>query len=72
MDNNISCIIEIATQSSTFKNPDFQNYHKSFFLPPPTTLVGFAGAAIGLSPKKSQEFFEFDNLENGCLWYYRR
>jgi CRISPR-associated protein Cas5t len=51
-------IIELTTQSSTFRNPDFQNFHKSYQLPPPTTLVGLAGAAMGLSPMKSQEFFE--------------
>lgn len=57
-------IIELTTQSSTFRNPDFQNFHKSYQLPPPTTLVGLAGAALGLSPMKSQEFFE-DNWEFG-------
>jgi len=58
-------IIEIKTQSSTFRNPDFQNFHKSYQLPPPTTLVGLAGAALGLSPMKSQEFFEAENWEIG-------
>lgn len=51
-------IIQVATQTATFRIPEFQNFHKSFPLPPPTTLVGFAGAALGLSPKAAQEFFE--------------
>jgi len=58
-------VIELKTQSSTFRNPDFQNFHKSYQLPPPTTIVGLAGAAIGLSPQKSQEFFESENWKIG-------
>ncbi len=50
--------IEIATQTTSFRNPDFQNFHKTLDLPPPATLIGFAGAAMGLSPKMSQEFFD--------------
>lgn len=53
-------IVEIANQSSSFRNPDFQNFHKSYELPPPTTLIGFAGAALGLSPKTAQDYFNED------------
>jgi len=52
------CIIELVTQTATFRNPEFQNFHKSFLLPPPTTLIGLAGAAMGLSPKSAQDFFK--------------
>ncbi len=52
------CIIELVTQTATFRNPEFQNFHKSFLLPPPTTLMGLAGAAMGLSPKSAQDFFK--------------
>ena len=52
------CVIEVRTVTASFRNPEFQNFHKSFRLPPPTTLIGFAGAALGLSPKSSQDFFE--------------
>lgn len=51
------CIVELVTQTATFRNPEFQNFHKSFLLPPPTTLIGLAGAAMGLSPKSAQDFF---------------
>lgn len=54
---NYFCL-EIATQTASFRNPEFQNFHKTLDLPPPTTLIGFAGAALGLSPKMAQEFFE--------------
>ena len=63
------CIIEAITQSSTFRNAEFQNFHKSYKLPPPTTLIGFAGAALGLSPKASQEFFDNDKFKMGIYGY---
>lgn len=76
------CVLKICNQTATFRNPDFQNYHKTLFLPPPTTLIGLAGAALGQSPKKSQEFFEQDNFQFGVygssiglakdLWKFRK
>lgn len=53
-----SFCIEIITQTASFRNPEFQNFHKTLDLPPPTTVIGLAGAALGLSPKMAQEFFE--------------
>lgn len=50
--------VEIATQTTSFRNPEFQNFHKTLDMPPPSTIIGFAGAAMGLSPKMAQEFFE--------------
>ena len=52
------CIVEIRTQTATFRNPEFQNFHKTLPIPPPTTMVGIAGAALGRSPSASQLFFE--------------
>lgn len=51
------CIIELKSQTATFRIAEFQNFHKTLPLPPPTTLIGLGGAALGLSPKMSQEFF---------------
>ena len=75
------CVIYIKTQTASFRNPEFQNFHKSFALPPPTTVMGLAGAALGLSPKKAQEFFDGKGFEMGIagtstgkakdLWKYR-
>ena len=53
-------VLKVKTQTSTFRIPEFQNFHKSFFLPPPTTLMGFAGAALRFTPRDAQAFF----LEN--------
>jgi CRISPR-associated protein Cas5t len=59
------CIIEIKTQTATFRNPEFQNFHKTLPLPPPTTMVGIVGAAMGKSPLDSQCFFEETAFEMG-------
>jgi CRISPR-associated protein Cas5t len=59
------CIIKIKTQTASFRNPEFQNFHKTLPLPPPTTIVGIAGAAMGKSPEESQRFFEETAFEMG-------
>ena len=59
------CIVELKTQTATFRNPEFQNFHKTLPLPPPTTLVGVAGAAMGKSPGEAQRFFEDSAFEMG-------
>ncbi|WP_367391831.1 CRISPR-associated protein Cas5 [Lewinella sp. LCG006] len=59
------CIVELYSQTATFRNPEFQNYHKTFALPPPTTLVGLAGAAMGLSPNAAQDFFSSSSFQMG-------
>jgi CRISPR-associated protein Cas5t len=77
----IYLIVELRTITATFRNPEFQNFHKTLHLPPPTTLVGLAGAALGKSPKGAQEWFEQDNWQIGIsgtsegyakdLWKYQ-
>lgn len=57
--------LEIVSQTASFRNPDFQNFHKSLDLPPPTTIVGLSGAALGRSPLEAQEFFESNDLQIG-------
>lgn len=75
-------IVEIQSQTASFRNPDFQNFHKSLELPPPTTIIGLAGAALGLSPLQAQEFFEesefmigvYGRFNGKCndIWKYDR
>ncbi len=73
--------VEIYTETASFRNPDFQNFHKTLLLPPPTAIVGLAGAAMGFSPKESQEYFFDNEIKIGVhgkslgitkdLWKYR-
>lgn len=60
-----ACIIKMESVTASFRNPDFQNFHKSFTLPPPTTLVGILGAALGLSPKEVQSYCEENQIYLG-------
>lgn len=61
------CIVKIKSQTATFRNPEFFNFHKSFLIPPPTTLIGIAGAALGLSPKEAQAYFDQEKFEMGAF-----
>ena len=75
-------VIKVHTQTATYRVPEFQNFHKSYFLPPPTTLMGLAGAAMRMSPKETQEFFDSAEFAMGVygtsqgqakdLWKYRK
>ena len=60
-------VLEIITNTATFRNPEFQNFHKTLPLPPPTTIVGLAGAAMGLSPKSAQDFFVNNSFKYGVF-----
>ena len=51
-------LLPLRSVTASFRNPEFQNFHKSFPLPPPTTLIGLAGAALGFSAKAAQDFFD--------------
>jgi CRISPR-associated protein Cas5t len=58
-------VIHLKSQTASFRIPEFQSYHKSFRLPPPTTLIGLAGAALGLGPQAAQSYFEDKNFRFG-------
>lgn len=49
-------LVNLRSQTASFRNPDFQNFHKTLDFPPPTAIIGLMGAALGLSPLKAQEF----------------
>lgn len=53
-------LVNLVSQTASFRNPDFQNFHKTLDLPPPTAIIGLVGAALGYSPLKAQEFY-FEN-----------
>ena len=58
-------LIKLVCQTASFRNPDFQNFHKTLDFPPPTTIIGLVGAALGFSPLKAQEFFYENNIQFG-------
>lgn len=78
----LCCTLELISVTASFRNPEFQNFHKSFPLPPPTALIGLAGAALGYSPRQAQEFLDTNGFLAGVsgkgegmtrdLWKYDR
>jgi CRISPR-associated protein Cas5t len=65
----LSCCIEIVSQTASFRNPEFQNFHKTLDLPPPTTIIGIVGAALGLSAKMAQEYFDVNLIKIGVAGF---
>jgi|GEM_PF-342439 len=61
-EKRVFCVVVLKTQTATFRHPEFQNFHKTLLLPPPTTLIGLAGAALGLSPRSAQTYFGESNF----------
>ncbi|SOD88399.1 CRISPR-associated protein Cas5 [Spirosoma fluviale] len=78
----LCCTIELKSVTASFRNPEFQNFHKSFPLPPPTALIGLVGAALGLPPRQTQDFLDTNGFKAGVsgkghgmtqdLWKYDR
>lgn len=50
-------IVPIRSRTASFRDPEFQNFHRSLLLPPPATCIGLAGAALGLAPDAAQDYF---------------
>jgi len=51
-------IVEAIAEIASYRIPEYHNFHKTLPLPPPTTLIGVFGAALGLSAEKAQAFFD--------------
>lgn len=53
----IYLIIPLHSRTASFRDPEFQNFHRTLRLPPPATCIGLAGAALGLTAWDAQAFF---------------
>ena len=42
--------LNVSAPVASFRRPLDLNYQRTLPLPPPTTLIGLAGAALGMSP----------------------
>lgn len=45
-------VVRVRAPFASFRRPLDHNFQRSLPLPPPTTLMGIAGAALGLSPEQ--------------------
>jgi len=74
--------IEVEALTVSFRESVGQLYHETLPLPPPSTLLGLAGAALGKSFEDTLEFFKQNQIGVGCrgkhqgcandLWNYTK
>lgn len=58
-------VVEAYAEFASYRIPEYHNFHKTLPMPPPTTIIGIAGAAFGLSPVDSQKWFDTNPIELG-------
>ena len=60
--------IKVSGSFNSFRQPDFQRYHKTLPLPPKTTVAGMLGAALGISPKEvNDKWLENNRFQMGIV-----
>ena len=53
---------------NSYRQPDFHTYHKTLPLPPKTTVAGFIGSALGISPTEvNEEWLLKDRFKMGIV-----
>ena len=51
-------MVKLYAKTASFRDPGAQLYHDTMPLPLPSTIVGIAGAALGLSFDDALSFFK--------------
>ncbi|MBO8158559.1 CRISPR-associated protein Cas5 [Thermosyntropha sp.] len=74
--------VHLKADFASFRDPGGQLYHSCLPLPPFSTLVGLAGAALGKNFKEVLQFFKENNIKTGAagmhwgkgidLWNYSK
>lgn len=57
--------IVLSAETASFRDPGGQLYHATLPLPPVSTIIGIAGAALGFPFQKSWEFFHNNKVSVG-------
>ncbi|MCD4779103.1 MAG: CRISPR-associated protein Cas5 [Candidatus Omnitrophica bacterium] len=65
MENKKYLIVKAVSETASFRIPEYHNFHKTLPLPPFTTLIGLAGAALGKEYRDAQEFFKVNEFSLG-------
>lgn len=60
-------IVSFYAMTASFRDPNTHLYHETILSPPPSTLVGFAGAALGKEYKDVFEYFKDNKISVGCI-----
>jgi CRISPR-associated protein Cas5t len=59
-------LVKLYSETASFRDPGGQLYHDTLPLPPPSTVIGLAGAAIGMPFEESLEWFKENKIYIGC------
>lgn len=59
--------VDLYAPVVSFRDPGAQLYHDTLPLPPPTTLLGMAGAALGKSFEEALSWAKSVDLHVGCI-----
>lgn len=57
--------VVLSAETASFRDPGGQLYHATLPLPPVSTIVGVAGAALGVPFQQSWEFFRENDINVG-------
>ena len=52
--------------TASFRDPNTHLYQESLFAPPPTTIIGLSGAALGIKFQDALSYFKNNNISVGC------
>lgn len=58
--------VVLSAETASFRDPGGQLYHATLPLPPVSTIIGIAGAALGLPFQQSWEFFQDKDINVGA------
>lgn len=58
--------VVLSAETASFRDPGGQLYHATLPLPPVSTIIGIAGAALGLPFQQSWEFFQDKYINVGA------
>lgn len=75
-------IISLYAMTASFRDPNTHLYQETIPAPPPTTILGISGAALGIGFKDALEYFQRNKISVGCtvknqglgkdLWNYSK
>lgn len=60
-------IVSLYAITASFRDPNTHLYQETIFAPPPTTLLGIAGAALGMGFEDALEYFKRNKISVGCI-----
>lgn len=75
-------IVSLYAMTTSFRDPNTHLYQETILAPPPTTIVGISGAALGIKFQDALEYFKRNAISVGCtvqnqgmgkdLWNYSK